>query len=407
MSKSRNFFGQPIYGQLIKSLNRDKIVEISRKHGGEKYVKSFDGYTHLLTMLYAVIQRFDSLREIETSMTAEVRKLHHVGIDNVPKRSTLSDANARRSEKFFEEVYRDLYASNRDILSSDSRRNGTEEWIKRLRIIDSTTITLFSNVIFKGVGRHPKTGKKKGGIKVHAVIHANEGVPCDVQFTSAATNDSFMLAPSHYNHNEIVALDRAYINYAKFEYLTDKGVVYVTKMKKNLNYEVLVDCMHQNPQGLMEYREQVVVFRKDDINHIARIITYLDIKKGKRPKLISLLTNDFDMPLETIVAIYRRLWQIESLFKQIKQNFPLRYFYGESANAIKIQIWVTLIANLLLSVLQSTLQRRWSFLGLATIVRIVLMYYLNLEKFLNQPDADPNSTLIEASESPPEDPENC
>ena len=403
MSKSRNFFGQPIYGQLIKSLNRDKIVEISRKHGGEKYVKSFDGYTHLLTMLYAVIQRFDSLREIETSMTAEVRKLHHVGIDNVPKRSTLSDANARRSEKFFEEVYRDLYASNRDILSSDSRRNGTEEWIKRLRIIDSTTITLFSNVIFKGVGRHPKTGKKKGGIKVHAVIHANEGVPCDVQFTSAATNDSFMLAPSHYNHNEIVALDRAYINYAKFEYLTDKGVVYVTKMKKNLNYEVLVDCMHQNPQGLMEYREQVVVFRKDDINHIARIITCLDIKKGKRPKLISLLTNDFDMPLETIVAIYRRRWQIESLFKQIKQNFPLRYFYGESANAIKIQIWVTLIANLLLSVLQSTLQRRWSFSGLATIVRIVLMYYLNLEKFLNQPDADLNSTLIEASESPPED----
>ena len=407
MPKSSNFFGQPIYGQLIKSLDRDKIVEISRKHGGEKYVKSFDGYTHLLTMLYAVIQRFDSLREIETSMTAEVRKLHHVGIDTVPKRSTLSDANARRSEKFFEEVYRGLYVANKDILSSDSRRNGTEEWIRRLRIIDSTTITLFSNAIFKGVGRHPKTGKKKGGIKVHSVIHANEGVPCDVRFTSAATNDSFMLAPSHYGHNEIVALDRAYINYAKFEELTDHGVAYVTKMKKNLSYEVLVDCMHQNPQGLMECREQVVVFRKDSINHIARIITYVDIKKGKKPKLISLLTNDFDMPLETIVAIYRRRWQIESLFKQIKQNFPLRYFYGESANAIKIQIWVTLIANLLLSVLQSTLNRHWSFSGLATIVRIVLMYYLNLEKFLNQPDADLKSMLVQASESPPVVSENC
>lgn len=402
MGKSSNFFGQPIYGQLIKSLDREKIIEKSRKHGGEKYVKSFDGYTHLLTMLYAVIQRFDSLREIETSMTAEVRKLHHVGIDTVPKRSTLSDANARRSEKFFEEVYRDLYDENRDILSSDSRRGGNEEWMKRLRIIDSTTVSLFSNTIFKGVGRHPKTGKKKGGIKVHAVICANEGVPCDVQFTSAATNDSFMLAPSHYSHNEIAAMDRAYINYAKFEELTDRGVVYVTKMKKNLNYEVLVDCMHQNPQGFMEYREQVVAFRKGDINHIARIITYVDIKKGRQPKLISLLTNDFDMPLETIVAIYRRRWQIESLFKQIKQNFPLRYFYGESANAIKIQIWVTLIANLLLSVLQSTLQRHWSFSGLATMVRIVLMYYLHLEKFLNQPDADLNNMLAEASEPPPE-----
>ena len=88
------------------------------------------------------------------------------------------------------------------------------------------------------------------------------------------------------------------------------------------------------------------------------------------------------MPMETIIAIYRRRWQIESLFKQIKQNFPLRYFYGESANAIKIQIWVTLIANLLLSLLQSSLERRWSFSGLATMVRIVLMYYLNLEKLV-------------------------
>lgn len=107
----------------------------------------------------------------------------------------------------------------------------------------------------------------------------------------------------------------------------------------------------------MEYREQVVVFRRDDINHIARMITYVDIKKNRQPRLVSLLTNDFDMSLKTIVNIYRRRWQIESLFKQIKQNFPLRYFYGESANAIKIQIWVTLIANLLLSLLQSSLER--------------------------------------------------
>ena len=406
MSKNSIFFGQPIYGQLIKSLDRDKIVEISRKHGGERYVKSFDGFTHLATMLYAVIMRFDSLREIETSMAVEVRKLYHVGIETVPKRSTLSDANARRSEKFFEEVYRDLYEANNGKLSSDSRRNGAEGWIKQLRIIDSTTISLFSNAIFKGVGRHPKTSKKKGGIKVHSVIHANEGVPCDVQFTSAATNDSFMLAPSHFNHEEIVAMDRAYINYAKFEELTDRGVVYVTKMKKSLRYEVLMDCMIQNPKGETEHREQVVVFRKDGINHIARIVTYVDIKKGKEPKLVSLLTNDFDMSADTVVAIYRRRWQVESLFKQIKQNFPLRYFYGESANAIKIQIWVTLIANLLLSVLQSSLQRSWSFSGLATIVRITLMYYINMEKLFNNPYKDLEKMLAESFESPPENIEN-
>lgn len=103
-----------MYGQLIKSLDHDKIVEISRKNGGERYVKSFDGYAHLVAMLYAVIMRFDSLREIEAAMTTEVRMLRHVGISQVPRRSTHSDANARRSEMFFEDVYRDLYKSDKD-----------------------------------------------------------------------------------------------------------------------------------------------------------------------------------------------------------------------------------------------------------------------------------------------------
>lgn len=97
---------------------------------------------------------------------------------------------------------------------------------------------------------------------------------------------------------------------------------------------------------------------------------------------------------------------IESLFKQIKQNFPLRYFYGESANAIKIQVWVTLIGNLLLSLLQSSLQRRWSFSGLATMVRIVLMEYLNMNNFFNMPVADMKLMLEAAAESPPEVTEN-
>jgi hypothetical protein len=401
MSKSTHFFGQPVYGQLIKCLDREKILETSRKHDGERYVKSFDGWHHLLTMLYAVIMRFDSLREIETSMLAEIRKLGHIGLKSLPRRSTLSDANARRSESFFEEVYHDLYETNKAALSSDSRNNGSEVWMKKLRIIDSTTISLFSNVIFKGVGRHPKTGRKKGGIKVHTIINANECVPCDVKFTSAATNDSFMLAPTSYSNGELVALDRAYINYEKFEELTLRNVAYVTKMKKSLTYEVLDGCMDMNEDGLMQYREQVVVFRKGDMSHIARIITYVDIKKGKQPKLIRLLTNDFDMSLENIVLIYRRRWLIESLFKQIKQNFPLRYFYGESANAIKIQIWVTLIANLLMTLLQRRLKRPWSFSGLATMVRIVLMYYINLNTFFESPDEDLKKILQETAESPP------
>ena len=404
MSKSTHFIGQPMFGQLLSLLDKYKILKFSREKGGERYVKHFDAWQHLVIMLYATIKRFDSLREITDSMFPEAHKLLHLGINVMPRRSTLSDANARRSESIFEAVYADLYATYKNELSSDSRKRQTPQWMKKLQIIDSTTITLFSNLIFKGIGRNPKSGKKKGGIKVHSNIHANEGVPSDIRFTSAATNDSFMLRPSNYKNGDILAFDRAYIDYEKFEELTKNEVIYVTKMKKNLVYTIQDDTMYMAVEGKMMYRVQNVSFTKkvkdgDAIIHKARIITYVDVKKTKA-KLISLLTNDFSMEMEEIVDIYRQRWQIELLFKQLKQNFPLRYFYGENSNAIKIQIWTTLIANLLLMVIQKRIKRTWSFSGLATMFRIMLMYYVNCYTFFEEPEKD-WLAILQNDESPP------
>ena len=403
MGKSTHFIGQPMYNQALKLLDKSKILRISREKGGERYTKRFDGWTHLVVMLYAVIKRFDSLREITTSLLADTNKLAHIGILFKISRSTLADANMRRPHAIFEAIYRDLYARYRHELISDSRSRKHPKWMDRLQIIDSTTISLFSNLIFKGVGRHPKTGKKKGGIKVHTVIHANEGVPSDIRFTSAATNDSFMLKPSNLSKGDILAMDRAYIDYGKFEELSLRGVIYVTKMKKSLKYVINSDVMYQTPDGLMEARVQNVTFSKRTndgvICHNARIITYADEKKHK---LISLLTNDLDSDPYEIIAIYRQRWEIELLFKQIKQNFPLKYFYGESANAIKIQIWVTLIANLLLMVMQKRLTRSWSFSGLASLVGIVLMYYVDFYSLFNNPEKDWENMKILDENPPPQ-----
>ena len=390
MSKSTHFIGQPLLGQLLSFIDHAEVLLISKKHGGEDYVKHFDAWHHLVTMLYATIMRFDSLREIQASMTAESRKLSHLGLTKIPKRSTLSDANKRRPEEAFGAIYATLYDKYKGVFSSDSRNRGSApNWLKKLKIMDSTTISLFSNIVFKGVGRNPKRGKKKGGLKVHTIINANEGVPCDVQYTSAATHDHFLLCPTKLNRDDIVALDRAYIDYAKFEEMTQRGIVYVTKMKKNLVFKVLDDVIYQDRSGKMALREQHVVFTKKNkeviINHHARIITYPDIQKKK---LISLLTNDFEMPQQDIIDIYHKRWIIESLFKQLKQNFPLRYFYGESANAIKIQVWCTLIANLLLMVIKCSVKKSWSFSGLATMIRILMMYYVNYKSILEYPERD-------------------
>ena len=124
-------------------------------------------------------------------------------------------------------------------------------------------------------------------------------------------------------------MDRAYIDYEKLETLTQREVMYVTKMKKNLRYNIIGDCMYQTKEGLMEVRIQNVTFSKmlkdgTILVHHARIITYVDIKKHK---LVSLLTNDMESEPNEIIEIYRKRWEIELLFKQIKQNFPLKYFF--------------------------------------------------------------------------------
>ena len=146
---------------MINLLSKSKIFRFSRENGDERHTKRFDGWVRIVLMLYAVIMRFDSLWEITASLLAETHKMAHLGITLKIGRCTLVDTNKSRPEGVFESIYRDLYANYSHVISSDNRKVKVPKWRKRLQIIYSTTITLFSNLLFKGVGRHPKTSKKK------------------------------------------------------------------------------------------------------------------------------------------------------------------------------------------------------------------------------------------------------
>lgn len=396
MGKNTHFSGQPLYAQLLKLTDRKEIARISRKGNHDRYVKKLDGYSHFVIMLYAVLMRHESLREIVVGMLSEANKINHLGIDYMVKRSTLAEANNRRGNEFFEQLYFSLYRKYKNDLA-DSR---TEKvWQHLLHIMDSTTITLFSNVL-KGAGRNPKHGKKKGGIKVHTVLKAEEGVPYHIHFTSAATHDHVMLTKLRLTNGAFIAMDRAYIDYKVFQEFTENGVFYVTKMKKNLRYTPLCGHFLVNKEGLVVLSDHTIELKKDDVTHVSRRIEYWEEKKKYSSVL---LTNNFELEPEEIITIYLRRWQIESLFKQLKQNFPLRYFFGESINAIKTQIWVTLIANLLLSVIKKRIKREWSFSNLITMIRQTLMYYINIYSFCENPEKA-WLQIINHSSSPPSQP---
>lgn len=223
MGKSTHFTRQLVYNQVIKLLDKQKIKQISLETSrSEIYVKRLDGWTHLVIMLFSVLKRFDSLWEVEIGMKAEVNKLHHLGIDYVARRNTLAEANKRRPQEFFANVYAYLLERYSSLLA-DSRPKGEQKtWEKILYMMDSTAITLFDNLL-KGLGRHPKSGKKKGGMKVHTVMKYHVGVPMVVQLTSAAKHDHYLLKEVHLPKDATLAMDRAYVDYAQFQRLTDEA----------------------------------------------------------------------------------------------------------------------------------------------------------------------------------------
>lgn len=402
MPKDTHFIGQPLFSQILKLVDKSNIVRISKNGNHERYTKKLDGYTHFVSLLFAVLHRYDSLRELVVGMLSEANKLQHLGVDYMIKRSTLADANNRRSSKFFASIYASLYERYKDVLS-DSRT--TKTWEQQLYIMDSTTISLFSNIL-KGVGRNPKHGKKKGGIKAHSVIKATENVPQLIRYTSAATHDHFMLKELNLEPGSFIALDRAYVNYKEFERLTEEGVYYVSKLKKNLVYDTLESIIYVNPNGQVALREKIVIFSKKEkdkqIEHKSRIIEYWVIDDKNKLSHATLLTNNFELSSEDIIEIYKRRWQIETLFKQLKQNFPLKYFYGDSVNAIESQIWVTLIANLLLTLIKRKVKRKWSFSNMTTMIRQTLMYYIDLYSYLEEPEKSWIKVNAQRAKAPPE-----
>jgi hypothetical protein len=157
MNKDSHFTGQPVYSQVLKLLDKEKILQLSRTtQGSEAYVKRFDGYQHLVVMLFGILKHFDSLCELEIGMKAEAHKLRHFGMDYLVRRSTLAEANIRRPQEFFASVYAYLLekyakflADSRPRKSCKGQTHEPKDWEKLLYMMDSTTITLFGNILLK------------------------------------------------------------------------------------------------------------------------------------------------------------------------------------------------------------------------------------------------------------------
>ena len=386
MNKSSYFFGQSVFGQLISFIDLNKIKIVAKQHMSDHYVKKFDTTDHLISMLFSTFAHCTSLREVAASMLGLKGKMSHFQLKNIPYKSTLSDANKRRSHLVFQDIYYSLLKEYHPIIS-DSRQSYA--WENRLEIIDSSTISLFKDIL-SCVGRKPITGKRKGGIKVHTQINLQEKVPKLIWFSAATTHDKQFLKHLQLEKGKIAVFDKGYNDYKTFDEFTQNDIFFVTRLKSNAVYETVKE------NKIPTYIDDSVI--KDEIIHVdvkengkylktteLRKITYWD---NENKRFFEFITNLNGMNALHIALIYKKRWQIELLFKQLKQNFPLKFFLGDNENAIKIQIWCTLIVNLLLTVIHKKIKRKWAFSNLASFCRLHLFNYIHLMKFLENPEKD-------------------
>jgi hypothetical protein len=381
MNKSKNFSGQPIISQVLKFIPASIIARTAKKQMSDRYYKRFKTYDHLVTMIFATLSGSSSLREVSSIMLACEGKINHLGLSNYPKRSTLSDANKKRSSSVFAAIYQSIYNQYKHFLSDSNPRTLP---LKDLKIVDSSTISLFSDVL-KGAGRNPLEGKKKGGIKMHTMINAREDVPCLVRFTSAATHDHTFLKELDLKKGSFLVFDKGYVDYLQYHNWTLDDIYFVTRQKDNAVYQSLEefpvgDHIHS---GVLK-DERIEVLKDKQTITLRRVAFY----HAEQDRVYEFISNNFELAADKIAEIYKQRWQIETLFKRLKQNFPLKYFLGDNQNAIEIQIWVSLIIGLIMLVIQRKAKRKWAFSNMMSVIRYHLMTYIDLFKFLKKPDGD-------------------
>jgi len=379
MNKSTHFTGQPIFSQLINLIPKDLVSSLASQHQSDRYCKKFSTWHHLTTMLFACLGGCTSLREVAIGMRALEGKLQSSGIHYFPARSTFSDANAKRSADVFEAIYFKLKSYCEQLLPDSLQTS-------KVFLIDSTVISLFQE-IFKNSGSSKADGRRKGGLKVHVVLGELSFSPHIVNITDGACNDITFMSKVILPAGSTVIMDRGYRFYKQYNLWTQQSIRWVTRLREPCHrHTVKIFPVSEPDKQSGIYSDELIQIgfpQKKTEQVQCRLIRFWD---RNRKREFEFLTNDLISEPTLIAALYKKRWAVELLFKRLKQNMPLQYFLGDNQNAIRIQIWCALIADLLINTLKKQVNRPWAFSTIVSIIRLHLFNYVHLIAFLNNPE---------------------
>lgn len=362
-----------IFAQMLGLIPRTSFHKAVLEHKAERHARGFSSWGQMVAMLYCHLAQARSLREICNGLAASEGKLKHLGVPTAPHRSTLAYANEHRPWQLYETVFRQLLCQ----CEKEARGHKKFRFKNKLVSMDSTSIDLCAEIF--DWAQYKRT---KGAVKLHLVLD-NEGyLPCFAVITDGKSADVTVARSFRFEPGTIVALDKGYVDFKWWKQMTEDGVYFVTRWKRDLRYKVI--RKREVPQNSNVRRDVDIRIKpyRQDFKLLLRLVTIWDEDKQRE---LTFVTNHLKFGATTIARIYKERWQIELFFKSLKQTMRVKTFVGTSANALKTQLWAALIAMLLLKYLLLKSTFNWSFSNLVALVRQQLFVYRDLFFWLNDP----------------------
>lgn len=365
-----------IFGQILQIFDKRDFLQAVRDTRAEHAAKGFTCWDQFVAMLFCQLGQAQSLREICGGLATCLGKLKHLGIDDAPKRSTLSYANEHRPWQLYQLMFYRLLEKCQTMARFQKRKF---RFKNKLFSLDASVIelcvTLFDWAKFR---------QTKGAVKLHLLLDHDGYLPVFATVTEGDVHEVNVAWDLNFPKGSILAVDMGYTDYALYARWTHEGIFFVTRQKGNAAYRVVDE--HRVPQNRNILKDQIIEFTgyyaKKDCPHLLRRIEVWDEEFSR---ILVLLTNHQKFGATTVAAIYKDRWQIEMFFKAIKQNLKIKTFVGTSKNALLIQIWTALTVILLLKYLKFRSSMNWSLSNLVAMLRYNLFTYRDLWLWLDNP----------------------
>ena len=379
-----------VFSQLLDFLDRNDFNYLVRKYSGDKYVKQFTCYNQLAVLMFGQLSNRESLRDLVLATQAHARKAYGLGFGKAATKSNLSKANNNRDYRIFEEFAYKVLAEARACRADDIFKLGGNVYA-----FDSTTIELCLETFKWAIFRK---NQKKGGIKVHTLYDIETSIPTFFHITEARVHDMNAMDVIPYEENSFYIFDRGYNDFRRLHNIESIGAYFVVRGKKNNDFRPMKWTRRFPPGsgilsdavGYMDGQQTMGKY-PDKI----RRIKYWD-EENKREFIF--FTNALDISPVVVAQLYHQRWQIELFFKWLKQHLKIKKFWGNSENAVRIQIYSAITAFCMMAIVQKKMGINRSIYEMLQIASISLTDTTPLRDLFAKPNYNIVNELDGSSE---------